>query len=284
MNEFTLSMALSGVRKHLLITVLLFIATFFVLDNVVVFTEKFQIKKAIILGDSNDVYTADILDRDKLVLILNGAPLKDFVHKSLSSSEVAEFKVSKDGIKDKSVMLILSGYSVESISDTFNTIMKKLQGLDELEIGKKISLIQERIDIKRNDIKNLMSLSQKTNSISNNEMKEYVDMQKTYDLAYGNGNSEKASTNISDLLMVKQKESESKVFIYKRIREIELEIFTMKSIIKDGYKKVSYLFPESPIFATKYFPNAMVFFGISLMTVIFYNLIVINVLYRRRKK
>ena len=68
------------------------------------------------------------------------------------------------------------------------------------------------------------------------------------------------------------------------IRDDNLKSMQLENIIEKGFKKVSYLFPISPLEISKYYPNTMVFFGISLLVAFFYNLIMLNVVYLKYKK
>jgi len=279
MNKFTLSVGLNAIKKHFLVSLVLFIVTMLLLTNFNIFDNKYELKKIIVPGVSNDEYKARVLEREHIKSMVSSASIYSSLKSTIDNGEIAKYRVDN---KDKSKFIVVNfrGNSVESVFNTANKLIENLQEFDRLEIKHSIDLIDKLLSSKYREIDSL-SLINKTPLPSDDTIKLHASMQKVYDKAYNGGTIKNHTPVISNIISLNQKDIQNKVKIANLTVNLNKEIYILEGIIKNGYKMLSYLSPVTKKNIKRYFPNPIVFFGVSLLVVVFYNLIMLNLLFRR---
>ena len=139
--------------------------------------------------------------------------------------------------------------------------------------------------IKINKFLQIISSQSDHYMVSNADIEKYASMQKIYDTAYDGGDVRGSSgIDLDKIVMLKREESAMKDTLEQQQFKINQEISDLESIKRVGFTKVSYLYPVASTDSTKYYPNSMIFFGISLLVAFFYNLFILNFLHIKYKK
>ena len=282
MNEFTLLTALNSIKRHLLVTVVLFLATYWVLPSLNILENQYTMQKIINVGEFEPGHSTDLLTYEEIHAIVVSANTAAFLSDSLGDSGVAQYSISRN--KEGNIYLVFKSHSSDNITNTANFIMQRLKEFDEREIQIKIKELNSILDENRKVLQVIVS-SDDEYIPSNADIEKFVSMQKKFDAASNISNIDrKNSSDIFGLTRLKREDTLRKVGDELKVIEIQKEMMELENIIEKGFKKVSYLFPISPLEISKYYPNTMVFFGISLLVAFFYNLIMLNVVYLKYKK
>ena len=83
MSEFTLLTALNGIKKHLLVTVPLFIAAYWLLPSLNIIDNRYSMKKTINLGTFETPYHIDYLDFRAMSAIVSSRNTSVFLSNNL---------------------------------------------------------------------------------------------------------------------------------------------------------------------------------------------------------
>jgi hypothetical protein len=280
MSEFTLFTALNSIKKHLLVTVVLFIASYWLLPSSNILDNRYSMEKTIIIGEYVPGYQFDFLNYSQMHAILTNANTRLFLGNNIDGG-VAQFQISKT--KEKNIMLVLKNHNRDNIIHTARLIMKRLQEFDELQIQKQIILINKEI-ADQHKLLQIISLPDEEYIPSNADIEKFATMQKIYDSAYATGSIGETSIELDKIVSLKIEEVNNKISLEQTLFKLNSKIEQLNEIKKNGFKPVSFLFPVSPQDVTKYYPNQMIFFSISLFVAFLYNLIMLNVLYIKNKK
>ncbi len=283
MNEFTLLTVLNSIKRHFLITVALFVVTFWSLPSLNILDNRYTMQKVINIGTAAPGYPVDFLNFEEMHAIAASANTGLFLNNTLGNGRVAKInlQISKEG----NIILVLKSHNVDNIVKTANLIMKRFEEFDELNIQKKIrTVIDKPISDKRKFLQ-MISLQSDHYMVSNADIEQYASMQKIYDTAYDGGDVRGGSSiDLDKIVMLKREESSKKDSLEQQQFQINKEISDLELIKRVGFTKVSYLYPVVSTDSTKYYPNNMIFFGISLLVAFFYNLFILNFLYIKYKK
>ncbi len=283
MNEFTLLTVLNTIKRHFLITVVLFVVTFWSLPSLNIVDNRYIMQKTIHIGTAVPGFDVDFLNFEEMHAIVTSANMAELLSDALGNDGVAQFKININKVEN--ITLVLKSHDPDNIVKTANLIMKKLKEFDELNIQKKIRLtIDKPISDKRKFLQ-IISLPSDHYMVSNADIEQYVSMQKIYDTIYeGGGVIERSGIDLDKIIMLKREEIVKNDSLEQNQFQIKKEISDLELIKKTGFTKVSYLYPVKRKDSKKYFPNDIVFFGISLLVAFFYNLIILNFLYSKYKK
>ena len=281
MNEFTLFTVFNAVKKHFLVTIVLFGLTYWLVPGMNFIDNRYSMEKTIILGEGATGYLPDLLKYQNIHAILSSANLRRYLADDIPPP-VARFKVKRS--EEENIVLVLKHTNPDSIFNTATLIMKKLQEFDELEIQKQISLIDKDIASIRK-LRQILLLSDEKFEVNINDIEEYVSKQINFDSVYSPiGVERKNYGDIVGVTRLKREDANRRLDTELKIMKMDKDIMLLEGKINEGFKKVSYLFPLSPQELKKYYPNDILFFGISLLTAFFYNLIMLNFLYIKYKK
>ena len=283
MNEFTLLTALNGIKRHFLITVALFLVTLFLLPSLNIIDNRYTMQKVVVVGTSPPgEYSLSFLEFNEMYAIIGSSNMADSLSNTLGSDGVSQYAI--EITYEENILLDFKGHEPDNLINTANLIMKRFQSFDEISIQKKIDTINIAISEKRKLLE-LVSFSGDYLSVSNADLELYASKQKIYNTALEN-DEDRVETNIDiDKIInikINEKRDENKI----KLKEFHLnnDISNLELIKKIGFTPVSYLYPADLKDISKYYPNATIFFGISLLTALFYNLIMLNFLYIKYKK
>jgi hypothetical protein len=251
-----------------------------VLTNFNIFDNRYTLKKVIIPGVSNDKYKARVLEKEHIRSIISSDSIRLLLRGTIDDSEVAKYRVDNKDKKSKFIIVTFKGNSVESVFNTASKLIEKLQEFDRLEIKHSIDLVGKLLSSKYKEIDNISSMN-KSPLPSNDVIKLHASMQKVYDKAYNGGTIQNNVPNISNIISLNQRNIQNKIDRVDLTLKLNKEAYILEKIIKNDYKMLSYLLPITLKDIKKYFPNPMVFFGISLLVVVFYNLLMLSLLFRR---
>ena len=281
MSEFTLLTVLNAVKKHFLVTIVLFGLTYWLIPGMNFIDNRYSMEKTIILGEGAKGYPSDVLNYQKIHAILSSANTRIYLGNDIPPP-VARFKVTKT--EEKNIVLVLKHTNPDSIFNTAILLMKRLQEFDELENQKQISLIDKDIADMRKS-RQILLLSDEKFQVNISDIEEYVSKQNSFDAAsIPLGVERQNNGDIVGVTRLKREDALRRLDNEQKIFKIDKDIMQLEGKINEGFKKVSYLFPVSPNEIIKYYPNNILFFGISLLIAFFYNLVMLNFLYIKYKK
>jgi hypothetical protein len=280
MNEFSLFTVFNAIKKHFLVTIVLFGLTYWLIPGMNVIENRYSMEKTIIEGQGAIGYPVNLLNYSNIHAIISSNNTRTFLGNKLGGS-VAKFQVSLNDAKN--ITLVLKGYEPNHLVNTASLIIERLQEFDELELQKQFSLIDKDISEFRK-LRNAFLLSDEQYEVTISDIKEYVSMQKNFDAASTTLDVDRINnSDIFGLTRLKREDASRRLNDELEVIEIEQKIVRLEGLIEAG-KKVSYIFPAELKDVSKYYPNATIFFGISLLTALFYNLIMLNFLYIKYKK
>jgi len=281
MNEFTLLTALNSIKRHFLVSVVLFFASYWVLPSLNIIENQYTMKKIINLGEFEPGHPTDLLTYEEIHAILESPNTAAFLSDSLGGAGVAEYSISQN--KEKNINLVFKSHSSENITNTAKLIMQRLKEFDEREIQIKINELDGILNDQRKVLQIIVSSDEKY-ILTNEDIEQYITYQKFYESNYAEDVVREYANNINALINLKKDETNRKVKLERDIIAMKKNIENMEFVIEEGFKGVSYLYPVSAKEISKFYPNSMVFFGISLLVAFFYNLIMLNVVYFKYKK
>jgi len=280
MNEFTLFNALNIIKRHLLVTIAIFFAAFWVLPNLNILENQYSAQKLIKPGSHHKSFLLPLLDYQNINGILSSTSFNNYLNQATNGSGVASFKITENNIGN--MFLIFKSHNKESIINTADSLMKKLQEFDNNSIQVKIEEINEILDVDREILRVLLE-SNNDYFLTEKDIEEWAKKQKEYDLAIQDVNefNQKYKINLVSIMNYKSEETLRQVKLQKDILHQQKKIEDLEFILTEGFKPVSYLFPVTESDISKYFPNSLIFFGLSLIAAFLYNLILL--LYKFRK-
>lgn len=282
MNEFTLLTALKSIKRNFLVTVVLFFASYWVIPSLNIIENQYSMKKIINLGEFEPGHPADLLTYEEIHAILESPNTATFLSSSLGDSGVAQYSISRN--KEKNINLVLKSQSSDNIVNTASLIMQRLKEFDEREIQTKIKEINSILD-DQHKVLQIIESSDEKYILTNEDIEQYLSFQKFfYDSTNTEDVSKEYTNNIDALITIKRDETSRKVKLQRDIIAIKKNIENMELVIEEGFKGVSYLYPVSAKEISKFYPNSIVFFGISLLVAFFYNLIMLNIVYFKYTK
>jgi len=281
MKEFTLLTVLNSITRHLLVTVVLFVVTYWSLSSLNIIDDQYMMKKTIQDGRYEPGHPVELLRFEAIHAIVSSANTAVLLRDDLGGGGVAQFQITKT--KEKNIALVLKSHSPDNLINTAKLIMKRLKEFDERQIQNKISDLNSLLIDKHKVLQILLSSDDKY-KLTNADIEQYVSMQRVYDTAYTEDVAQEYTSSINSLMRLKREEVNRKVNLERDIIVIEDDIKNLEYLIEEGFKGVSYIFPASSKDITKYYPNPIIFFGISLLVAFFYNLIMLNVVYFKYKK
>ena len=282
MKAFTLSSALNTVGKHLIISLGIFVIAYWSLPKLDLIDEKHQIKKIIDFGESPNGHPTRLLDFLKINEILGSNYINLFLAEKLGADNVAKFTLVQGLVGD--VYLTFQGRR-NTLAPTASVLIKKLQEYDQERIEIKYLIIDRQLKVDIQELENFKS-SMADYVLTPDEVAYYAKLQKKYDKEYdGLGNDRlNSSAHIGSFIRLKNDDVDRSVNMKGAILSKENLIEETQFAKSQGFKTVDYLFPVADEEITKYYPNSILFFGISLILALFYNLILLTYQFRKSVK
>jgi hypothetical protein len=282
MNEFSLLKALDYIRRNLLISIALFFVANWSLPNLNLIENQYKIIKIIKTGQYPDDLEIPLLQFVDINGILSSTAVSKYLQKTIQTDQIPSFKISENEVGN--IFLTLKGNDPDTIIKTADALMQKLQDIDNIEIEKKLNVIQARLNV---DYRILQMLEKSDNQyiFSDKDIQEWANLQKKYDLAMQDEDEfdQKYKINLVNIMRYKVDDNKRKIALDSEILLLDNEI-KRKQALLNNFSKVSYLFPLSRDEVSLFYPNAIVFFGLSLLVTLFYNLIMLNVVFILHKK
>ena len=293
MREFTLSVALNHIKSRLLITILVFAATFSIVSSGYVFEDKYSTSKIIIPANITAVegsYVIDTITANRIILLLSNPGFKMNVSQNLEKDQsTANYKVSshKIGVNSQTVTLDFKG-GFDDIFYTAKSVIHELRKFDSEVYDQLFEKVKKNIKTKE-ELLLLMKSNYESfvKDITDDELREYADMQNTYEAFYNKTlNSIEDSTQAIQLQDTYRRFINEKFSRKKSIFTLDSDIRKLKMDLESGFriKKVSYLFPVLRKNIEKYYPNVFVYIGVSLFMVFLYNLISLHYYFNKYTK
>jgi hypothetical protein len=283
MNEFTLLKALNIIKRNLLVTIAIFFAAYWVLPNLNIFENKYTVEKIIKSGRHPIEFNTPLLGFPDINGILISSSFSSYLNKTTKGSEVSSFKITENAIGN--MILTFQGTNPDSIVITAKAVMQRLQEFDNISIQRQFDMINEILEVDR-EVLEILETSDDDYMFTDEDIEEWANQQKKYDLAIQDMEdfNQKYKLNLVSLMTYKTNDTFRQV-------ELDTEILNQKKIIakweamkKDDFTTVSYLFPVSKNEISIYYPNAILFFGLSLLVAFFYNLILLSYKFRESVK
>ena len=283
MNEFTLFKALNILKRHLLVTIALFLVTYWALPSLNILDNKYTVEKIIKSGRHPIEFNTPLLGFPDINGILISSSLQLYLQKTIVESGVSSFSLTENDADN--MVLTFKSTNPDSIVNTAKAVMQRLQEFDNVSIQRQFNVINEILDVDR-EILEILETSDDDYLFTDEDIEAWANQQKKYDLAIEDmvDFNQKYKLNLVSLMRFKTDDTFRQV-------ELDTEILNQKKIIakweamkKDDFTTVSYLFPVSEKEISIYFPNPMIFFGLSLLVAFFYNLILLSYKYRESVK
>ena len=283
MNEFTLFKAFKIIKRHLPVTIVLFFAAYWVLPSLNILDNKYTATKIIKSGRHPIEFNTPLLDFADINGILLSSSFSSYLNKTSNGSRVSSFSLTEND--SHNMLLTFQSTNPDSIVNTAKAVMQRLQEFDNISIQRQFDMINEILDVDR-EILEILETSDDDYLFTDEDIEAWANQQKKYDLAIQDMEdfNQKYKLNLVSLMRFKTDDTFRQV-------ELDTEILNQKKIIakweamkKDDFTTVSYLFPVSEKEISIYFPNPMIFFGLSLLVAFFYNLILLSYKYRESVK
>ena len=293
MKKFTLSVALNHMKSRLLITILVFAATYTIVSSGYVFEDKYSTSKIIVPANikaAEGAYIINTIDANRILLLLSNPGFKMKVSQNLEKDQfAANYKVSshKNNANSQTVQLDFKG----GFDDVFYTAKSVIHELGKFDSEAYDQLFEKvRKNIKTKEELLLMTKSNYESfvkDITDDQLREYADMQNTYEDFYNKTlNSLVDADRASGIQVAYRKFISDKLPMEKSIYIMDSDIRKLKMDLERefGIKKVSYLFPVLRKDIGKYYPNVFVYIGTSLFMAFLYNLISLHYYYNKYTK
>ena len=283
MNEFTLFKAFKIIKRHLPVTIVLFFAAYWVLPSLNILDNKYTATKMIQSGRHPIEFNTPLLEFPDINGILLSRSFSSYLNKNSNGSRVSSFRLTTNDVNN--MFLTFKSTNKDSIVNTAKAIMQGLQEFDNIAIQRQFDMINEILDVDR-EILEILETSDDDYLFTDEDIEAWANQQKKYDLAIEDmvDFNQKYKLNLVSLMRFKTDDTFRQV-------ELDTEILNQKKIIakweamkKDDFTTVSYLFPVSKNEISIYYPNPIIFFGLSLLVAFFYNLILLSYKYRESVK
>ena len=286
MSVFTLAKALGIIGRHLVITLAIGFAVYFLLPSLNIVENRYTVSKVVNFGSNyNKAMQADLLNTKTIKERIASAAFRISVNKKLSESDgnlsAAQFKVSTN--EDKITFLTAKSHDKDLIIKTLKAIMETLQVIDKEAIQKQIDEIDSIIDHDKRIMKILID-GDKNYSITNDDINEYVAWQKLYDESFNIDDNIKNSGDISSIVRLNFELQDKKNHVKRSVVNSEKKISDLELAKQNDFESISYLYPPLTNQLRKYFPNSFLYFGISFLFALLYNLFLLNYKFRESVK
>jgi len=279
MKEFTLSIALKTIGRHLIISIAIFFLTYLTLPNLNLIDEKHKLVKIVKIGSVPPLYAKNILSFKSISEILGSTAFKLMLKNEFKDSGgVSHFKVEKNPLGIVSIEFKDNNSDV--ILNTATFLMKELQQIDN-------SSIQNIFIELDNDISHLREMQQlfidssTDTKLTPEIIKRYADMQKIYDTEMEVEDKLKNISSINEIVKLNKDLVNEKLELKRLKVKTDKASRDMKVFKNQEFEPISFLYPVDQSELENYFPNTFLFFGISLTTALLYNLLLLNFKFRK---
>ncbi len=287
MNNFTLSTVLSTVKENLLKTIGLFILTFIATSNLPIFTEKHELEKYIVL--EADLSLSSNLQKNEIESILSSNTFRQILIGNTGLTDVARYEINNksDSSGDSIIKIVFRDSNKDTILLTSKALISELKKINQLKNSSNILEIKETIDANNLVIEYISSIeaTDEYEKLLRDDVVSLAKIRKVYNKYEKN---DVGLVSHDGIIALTRDKREASAWL-NRINYKKSEAMTKNIVLKRAVKRynsskgVSYLLPLSENSILKYFPNGLLYSGVSIFISILYNLFMINLIFIRRK-
>ncbi len=287
MNNFTLSTVLSIVKDNLLITIGLFILTFIATSNLPIFTEKHELEKYIVL--EADTSLSSNLQKNEIESILSSNTFRQILIGNTGLTDVARYEINNksDSSGDSIIKIVFRDSNKDTILLTSKALISELKKINQLKNSSHIIEIKETIDANNLVIEHISSIeaTDEYEKLLRDDVVSLAKIRKVYNKYEKN---DVGLVSHDGIIALTRDKREASAWL-NRINYKKSEAMTKNIVLKRAVKRynsskgVAYLLPLSENSILKYFPNGLLYSGVSIFISILYNLFMINLIFIRRK-
>jgi hypothetical protein len=290
MNNFTLSTVLSTVKENLLKTIGLFILTFIATSNLPIFTEKHELEKYIVL--EVDKALSNNLQQNEIESILSSNTFKQILKGNIGLTDIANYEINnKNNTNGGSIIkIIFRSSNKDALLLTSKELISELKKINQLKNRSNIIEIKGQIDANNLMIEYISSIqtietTDEYEKLLHDDVVSLAKMRKVYKKYEKNDVSLMSHDGIIALTRDKREAANRLSNLnYKKSEFINKNLVLKRAVNRyNSSKGVSYLLPLSENSILKYFPNGLLYSGVSIFISILYNLFIINLIFIRRK-
>lgn len=288
MNDFTLSTLLSIVKDNLLKTIGLFILTFIAISNIPIFTEKYEQVKFIVLDNDPDLHRN--LKKNEIRSLLSSDTFRQILIAGAASTDIADYEIKKNVVRgeDSIVKVIFRASNKDTILLTSKMSIGELKKINLLRNSSIILGIKEKIDSNNLLIEYISSIETTTDEYEKLLRDDVVELEKIQNMRSTYQQLDTSLvTHDGIMALTRDKREASKVSWNLNLYKTDyINVNLALNKIVDRYNSsqgVSYLLPSSENSISMYFPNVLVYSGVSIFISVLYNLFMISLIFTRRK-
>jgi hypothetical protein len=287
MNNFTLSTVLSIIKDNLLKTIGLFILTFIATLNLPIFTEKHELERYIVL--EADTSLSSNLQKNEIESILSSNTFRQILIGNTGLTDVARYEINNksDSSGDSIIKIVFRDSNKDTILLTSKALISELKKINQLKNSSHIIEIKETIDANNLVIEHISSIeaTDEYEKLLRDDVVSLAKIRKVYNKYEKN---DVGLVSHDGIIALTRDKREASAWL-NRINYKKSEAMTKNIVLKRAVKRynsskgVAYLLPLSENSILKYFPNGLLYSGVSIFISILYNLFMINLIFIRRK-
>ena len=283
MNEFTLLKALNIIKRHLLITIAIFFAAYWVLPSLNIVENKYKVDKIIKAGTHPKDFPTALLEFSDINAILISRSFSNYLNETSNGSPISSFKITQN--TNENMLLTFRSNNPDVVVFTAKAVMQSLQEFDNVSIQQQFDVINEILDGQREILK-ILETSDDKYLLTDEDIEKWSNQQKKYDLAIQDTDNftEKYKLSLLSIKRYKNDDTSRQINLKKEKLDKKKSIASWEALKKDQFAPISYLFPVSKNDILIYSPNPIIFFGLSLLVAFFYNLILLSYKFRESVK
>ena len=283
MNEFTLLKALNIIKRHLLITIAIFFAAYWVLPSLNIVENKYKVDKVIKAGTHPKDFPTALLEFSDINAILISRSFSNYLNETSNGSPISSFKITQN--TNENMLLTFRSNNPDVVVFTAKAVMQSLQEFDNVSIQQQFDVINEILDGQREILK-ILETSDDKYLLTDEDIEKWSNQQKKYDLAIQDTDNftEKYKLSLLSIKRYKNDDTSRQINLKKEKLDKKKSIASWEALKKDQFAPISYLFPVSKNDILIYSPNPIIFFGLSLLVAFFYNLILLSYKFRESVK
>lgn len=277
-ENFTLETVLMIASRHLVFSVLIFISFYWILSTQNFIDNRYEISKTVTEGTYNEDYPMLMVDFRKMSGIIQSTKMSEHLFSTVKDIGDTDYGIIEDEIKN--IIITVKGKEAPIIAEVASELMVKLQEFDNESIKRQFKIIDDRIRLDKKNTDIAVNLVPQY-TLSDDDISEFVALQKSYDMQYPNSDSSQSPDVISTINDIKERR-------LKRAMDLETQVLTHAQLVENlqdikafDFKPVNYLYPVTIKDVKKYFPNPYFYIVFSLLITLLYNLVVLNYKFRK---
>ena len=277
-ENFTLETALMIALRHLVFSVLIFISFYWILSTQNFIDNRYKISKTVIKGTHNVNYPVVMVDFKKMSGIIDSSSMSEHLLSTIEDIDDIDYGIIENEIEN--IIITVKGKEPSTIAKVAKEIMVKLQEFDNESIQRQYKKIDDRISLEKKVTNMSVNLFPQF-TLSDDDISEFVALQKSYDRQYPNSDSSQSPDVIKTIEGLKMRSLDRAIALEKQVLNHEQLIKNFQDMKVLDFKSVNYLYPVTILDINKYFPNPYFYIICSFLIALLYNLIVLNYKFRK---